>query len=84
MNIRAWIGQRLRFAADRIDRDNAPFATSWSFTFEHGEGVRFRDDGRGCRIWYLGKASRERAHTEADTRHVRVNWADMTVDYPGG
>lgn len=84
MNLRAWIGERLRFAADRIDPDNAPRRTHWSFTFEDRRGARFRDDGRGCPLWYLGHADYDRAHNEADTRHTRVNWTDLTVDYPGG
>jgi hypothetical protein len=27
--------------------------------------MMFRDDGRGCRLWYLGDQDYERAHTEA-------------------
>jgi hypothetical protein len=39
----------------------------WSFTFEPGEGIRFRDDGKGCDLWYLGELNYVRAHSEADT-----------------
>jgi hypothetical protein len=56
----------LRRIADRIDDDGAPKCMSYSFTFERGEGIRFRDDGKGCRLAYLGKDDYERAHTEAD------------------
>ena len=53
--------------ADRIDRGGAPKFTGFSFTFETGEGIRFRDDSKGCPIVYLGDADYERAHAEADS-----------------
>lgn len=57
----------LRRIADRIDRKGAPKSMgSYSFTFERGEGLRVRRDGRGCPLWYLGDDDYERAHTEAD------------------
>lgn len=84
INVAARLARRLRRIADRIDDDGAPRATSWSFTFENREGIRFREDGRGCRLWYLGRTDYERAHTEADTRHARVDWEAMTADYVGG
>jgi hypothetical protein len=62
-----WLAQRLRFFADRIDPEGAPRATSWHFTFEKYHGVVFNDEGRGCRLWYLGRDSYERAHTEAES-----------------
>jgi hypothetical protein len=65
----------LRRWADRISYETAPHGIHWSFTFEDGVGVRFRDDGRGCPLWYL---------SEADTAHVRVDWAKPTVTYPRG
>lgn len=34
--------------ADRIDYEGAPQGLSYSFTIEDGEGIRFRDDGRGA------------------------------------
>lgn len=75
----------LRNFADRIDPGGAPRAlTSSSFTFEHQRGIVFRDDGRGCPLGYLGEDSYERAHTEADTAHARVDWRNGNVDYPGG
>lgn len=74
----------LRRWADRISPETAPRAIGWSFTFEDREGIRFRDDRRGCPLWYLGDDDCERAHTEADTRHVRVDWKSMTVTHPGG
>lgn len=63
--LRARIARRLRYAADRIDRRGAPKATSMTFTFEERTGVVVRDDGRGCRLWYLGDDSYEKAHDEA-------------------
>jgi hypothetical protein len=65
--VRARIGRFLRTWADRIDYRGAPRYTHWSFTFEAGEGVRFRDDKRGCPIAYLGQDDYARAHAEADT-----------------
>lgn len=67
MTARAWIGKRLRFLADRIDYRGAPRLMSYSFTYETGDGIRFREDGRGCRLAYLGEAEREKAYTEADS-----------------
>jgi hypothetical protein len=57
----------LRRIADRLDPAGAPRGMSgFSFTFERGEGIRFREDGRGCPLWYLGDDDYERAHAEAD------------------
>jgi hypothetical protein len=61
-----WLAYHLRRIADRIDHAGAPKIVHWSFTFETGEGIRFRDDGRGCPLAYLGDAAYERAHAEAD------------------
>jgi hypothetical protein len=74
----------LRRCADRISPGTAPRAISWSFTFEDREGIRFREDGKGCRLWYLGEGDYERAHTDADTAHVRVDWQTLGVTRPGG
>lgn len=51
---------------------------SYSFTFEDHEGIRFRTDGRGCPLWYLGDADYDRAHDEADKPAVHVDWAGLT------
>lgn len=64
------IGYWLRRLADRIDPVNAPRAIGQSFTFEQGWGLRFRDDGRGCPLWYLSEADYARAHDEADVREA--------------
>lgn len=69
----------LRRIADRLDDRGAPKAMGWSFTFEQGEGIRFRDDGRGCRLWYCGDAEYERAHTEADDPGSWMDWRTMTL-----
>lgn len=82
--IRRYLAQRLRFLADRIDYHGAPKATSWSFTVENGEGFRFRTDGRGCRVWYLGDSEYQRAHTEADTEHIQIDWANARWRMVGG
>jgi hypothetical protein len=71
------IARWLRTLADRIDCDGGPKLMSYSFTFEAREGIRFRDDGRGCRLAYLGSDQYERAHAEADKPGVRVDWAAL-------
>ena len=55
----------LRRLADRIDHAGAPKLMHWSFTFEEGQGIVFREDGRGCPLAYLGDDAYERAHAEA-------------------
>lgn len=65
--MRKWIAYWLRTYADRIDHRGAPKYINWSFTFEHGEGIRFRDDGQGCPLLYYGDDDYERAHNEADS-----------------
>lgn len=65
--LRGRIGWHLRVLADRLDPMMAPRGMHWSFTFEPGEGIRFRDDGKGCDLWYLGELNYVRAHSEADT-----------------
>lgn len=74
----------LRRWADRISPATAPRAIHWSFTFEDRESVWFREDGKGCPLWYLGEDDYERAHDEADTAHIRVDWKTMRFTYPGG
>lgn len=71
----------MRKMADRLDYAGAPRRVSWSFTIEHNEGVRFRDDGKGCPLWHLGDADYERAHAEADTEHMIVDWANGTARF---
>ena len=56
----------LRRVADRVDHAGAPKGIGWSFTFEQHRGIVFRDDGKGCPLWYLGDADYDRAHAEAD------------------
>ena len=38
---------------------------AWSFTFEEGQGIVFREDGLECPLAYLGDADYARAHSEA-------------------
>jgi hypothetical protein len=57
----------LRKLADRIDYHGAPKAMGWSFTFEKGIGIVFRQGRQGCPIWYYGEEDYIRAHTESDT-----------------
>ena len=84
--LRALIAYQLRKYADRIDHRGAPKAMSVRFTFEDHIGIVFRDDGRGCLLWYYGDKDYERAHAEAgpvvgtrtvwlpqrERRHVKV------------
>lgn len=64
----------LRRTADRIDHQGAPRLIGHSFTFEIGEGIRFRDDGKGCPLAYLSERDYGRAHDEADVTWER--WRD--------
>jgi hypothetical protein len=72
----------LRTLADRIDYEGAPKLTHWTFTFEDREGIRFREDGKGCRLAYLGDAEYEKAHAEADRPPVRVDWKALAKGTP--
>ena len=72
----------LRTLADRIDHEGAPRHMSYSFTFESRRGIVFRDDGRGCPLWYLGDDDYEKAHAEADNPPVRVNWKALAAGTP--
>lgn len=56
----------LRKWADRIDDDGAIKSVPTSFTLETGEGMRIREDGKGCPLWFI-QSDYERAHTEADS-----------------
>ncbi len=62
----------LRRWADRLDYRGAARHTGYSFTFEQGLGIRFRSDGRGCRLWYLGNDEYERAHRDADSERATL------------
>ena len=85
MKLRARIGNWLRYKlADRIDPNGAPRHVGRSFTFEIYEGMRIREDGKGCQLWYLGERDYRRAHDEADTAHPQINWKTMTSAYVGG
>lgn len=66
-DVRARIGRLLRRLADRIDYHGAPRYTGWSFTFEAGEGIRFREDKHGCPVAYLDRDDYLRAHRESDS-----------------
>ena len=77
--MRRWLAHRMRKWADRIDRPGAPKSMGYTFTFERGEGVRFRQDGRGCRLWYLGDLDYDRAHDDADSPTSRIDWTTMAL-----
>jgi hypothetical protein len=64
----------LRKYADRIDYEGAPKAMHWTFTFELREGIRFREDGKGCRLWHYGDDDYEKAHAQAGNPPPRVDW----------
>jgi hypothetical protein len=65
--VKARLARRLRWWADRLDPAGAPRRLGYSFTFERNEGIRFRDDGRGCWLWRVGDADYDRAFTEANS-----------------
>lgn len=70
------LARLLRDLADRIDHDGAPKLTHWTWTFELYRGAVFREDGRGCRVAYLGDEY-DKAHAEADNPPPRVDWAAL-------
>lgn len=72
----------LRSFADRIDHAGAPKLTHWTWTFELRQGVRFREDGKGCRVAYLGNDEYEKAHTQADNPPARINWKALAEGRP--
>ncbi len=76
-----WLAEWLRRVADRIDYAGAPKAMSWSFTFEEGEGIRFRQDGRGCRLWYRGNSDYDRAWSENGPRPASAPLADPRLEH---
>jgi hypothetical protein len=55
----------MRWWADRVDPKSAPRRTSYSFTFELFQGIKFWDDGHGCPLWYHGEDDYQRAYTES-------------------
>lgn len=65
--MRQWLAHWLRTYADRLDDRGAPKRMSSSFTYETGEGIRIRDDGKGCPLYYYGEDDLERAHAESDS-----------------
>jgi hypothetical protein len=77
-SVRQRLARRLRFLADRIDYDGSfrHMSAVSGFTFEEGVGIVFRDDGRGCPLWYRNP-DYDRAHDEAGTSaeatHLWVN-----------
>ena len=74
---RRWIAEWLRMWADRIDPASGPrLMGPYSFTFEDRKGIVFREDHRGCPLWYM-QEDHDRVHDEADTEHVVVNWENI-------
>lgn len=71
----------LRRIADRLDPAGCPRSIGSSFTFELGEGIRWRDDGKGCPLWYLGEDDYARAHDEADNPGPKIDWRTMTATW---
>jgi hypothetical protein len=76
------VAEWMRRSADRLDHEGAPKVIHWSFTFEEREGIRFRDDGKGCPLAYLGDADYERAHSEADRPPPRIDWKALAGGEP--
>lgn len=74
-----WLGEKLHRLADRISPRHARRVLSISFTFEKGEGLRVRNDGKGCPLAYLNWDDYDRAYTESDTKPMRIDWATMKL-----
>ena len=73
----------LRKVADFFDPAGAPKEMEYSFTFERGIGFRFRTDGRGGRLAYLGDEQWVRAHRQADTAWVMAPWSKVACVHVG-
>jgi hypothetical protein len=77
------VGRLLRQWADRIDPSGEPHLTGWSYTHEkrgpQDTYLLWREDGRGCPVWYMGDADLNRSFTEADSdwRPAKDRLADM-------
>jgi hypothetical protein len=78
--MKKWLGKKMRTWADRMDPDGAPRLIGYSFTFEKGEGIRFRKDRKGCRLAYLGKDEYDKAWSESDTQPLRIPWTVDTLN----
>lgn len=69
--MRARIGNWLRRTADHIHPAGAATLTGWSYTHEKRTPtdtyLLWREDGRGCPVWYMGDADLNRSFTEADS-----------------
>jgi hypothetical protein len=65
--LRQWLAHWLRIYADRLDDRGAPKRMGSSFTYETGEGIRIRDDSKGCPLYYYGQDDLARAHAESDS-----------------
>ena len=87
--LRRRFGWWLRMLGDRVSPDTGPrLMTEWTFTFDPIPrrpagppiqiewGMRFRQDGRGCPVWYM-EEDYQRAHDEADTEHTVVLWENL-------
>jgi hypothetical protein len=59
------LAEWMRKWADRMDPDGAPRYIGFSYTFERYRGIVFREDGRGCRLWYLGEKDHDRAWADS-------------------
>lgn len=83
VRVERWIANRLRTVADRIDQTSGPrrMTSVSGFTFEDGIGTVFRNDGRGCPVWYL-EQDYHRAHDERGYLTVSKTWFPDTSDRP--
>ncbi len=61
-SIRRRIARRLGFLADRLAPEDAFRRTCISFEFVTGKGIVTNTEGRGCPLWYQGRADYDRAH----------------------
>ncbi len=79
--LKRWAADCLRRIADRLDWEGAPKIMRWSFTFEDHIGIRFREDGRGCPLAYLGDTDYDRAFTEAGTAPGHFGWTQVPASH---
>lgn len=65
--LRSHLAGRFLKLAERLDPGYGfRWMSPYTFTYEIGEGIRWRDDGRGCPLWYVER-HKNLAYWQADT-----------------
>lgn len=77
--MRRWLAAKLLKLAEHLD---PAYGFRWlsghTWTYEAGQGIVFREDGRGVRLWFV-EADKGRAWADADTE-----WDPIVDSNPHG